>query len=285
MGKIVGITSYIIFVAFVTFIVSGYARANQTFTFLEEQKEIIYNSPNDLVIATLIANTQGQYDIYVKDNPVLVVMKDETLFSANVYFIPVLLYQDANNFQYEMIVLMTDYENTDPNAFVSEESLQINIQLTFESNPIGLSQTVFDESFIQLYDDSMHMYALDQRYFIHPEEDVRIQSILISYPTNMTDISVANFFNSDVYDDKNLLIPTDIDKDLIILNQDNLQLENVDQRTSWYKNEDLFDQFKSLNYMGYVYVGIELLIFIPITYLIFFRNNMKRLKKKKEELS
>ena len=285
MGKIVGITSYIIFVAFVTFIVSGYARANQTFTFLEEQKEIIYNSPNDLVIATLIANTQGQYDIYVKDNPVLVVMKDETLFSANVYFIPVLLYQDANNFQYEMIVLMTDYENTDPNAFVSEESLQINIQLTFESNPIGLSQTVFDESFIQLYDDSMHMYALDQRYFIHPEEDVRIQSILISYPTNMTDISVANFFNSDVYDDKNLLIPTDIDKDLIILNQDNLQLENVDQRTSWYKNEDLFDQFKSLNYMGYVYVGIELLIFIPITYLIFFSNNMKRLKKKKEELS
>ena len=285
MGKIVGITSYIIFVAFVTFIVSGYARANQTFTFLEEQKKVIYNNPKDLVIATLIANTQGQYDIYVKDNPVLVVMKDETLFSANIYFIPVLLYQDANNFQYEMIVLMTDYENKDLNAFVSEEALQINIKLTFELNPIGLSQTVFDESFIQLYDDSMHMYALDQRYFIHPEEDVRIQSMLISYPTNMTDVSIANFFNSEVYDDKNLQIPTDIDKDLIVLNQDNLQLEDVDQRTSWYNNEDLLNQFKSLNYMGFVYVGIELLVFIPITYLIFFRNNMKHLKKKKEELS
>ena len=285
MGKIVGITSYIIFVALVTFIVSGYARANQTFTFLDEQKENIYDNPNDLVIATLIANTQGQYDIYVKDSPVIVLNKEEAQFGANIYFIPVLLYQDANNFQYEMIVLMTDYENTDPNAFVSEEALQINIKLTFESNPRGLSQTVFDESFIQLYDDSMHMYALDQSYFIHPEEDVRIQSMLISYPTNLTDISIANFIHSEVYDDKNLQIPTDIDNDLIVLNQANLQLEEVDQRTSWYKNEDLLDQFKALNYMGYVYVGIELLIFIPITYLIFFRNNMKFLKKKKEELS
>lgn len=285
MGKIVGITSYIIFVSLVTFIVSGYARANQTFVFLEEQKETIYNQPKDLVIATLIANTQGQYDIYVKDTPVLIVMKEETLFNANVYFIPVLLYQDANNFQYEMIVLVTDYENIDPNAFVSEEALQVNIKLTFESNPIGLSQAVFDESLIQLYDDSLHMYALDQHYFIQTEHDVRIQSILISYPTNIADVSVANFIHSEVYSDKSLQIPSDIDGDLILLNQDNLQLEDVDQRTSWYQNEALLDQFKSLNYMGYVYVGIELLIFIPITYLIFFRKNMKLIRKKKKELS
>jgi len=71
MGKIFGITSYIILIAFITLIVAEYAKANQTVTFLEEQKALIGDELKDLITSTLIANTQGQFDFYVKNDPII----------------------------------------------------------------------------------------------------------------------------------------------------------------------------------------------------------------------
>ena len=283
MGKVFGISSYIILIAFITFIVAGYARANQTVTFLEEQKQHIYEEPKDLIIATLIANTQGQYDIYVQDEPVIFIEKDEPLYQYQLYIMSVLLYKNAQDYKYEVIILMTEYENTDVNAFVNDEALSLDITITFESNPNGLNQSVFNESFVQLYDDSMHMYALDQSYFLNTESEVRIQSIEINYPSLVSSVSLSRLIHRDVYTEKNINIPNVYDDDLIKFNETNLQLDQLEDRTSWYHNSQLTDGFLSLNYMGYLYIGIEFLIVIPITYIIFFRNNIKRLKHQKKE--
>lgn len=283
MGKIFGITSYVIFVGLVTFIVSGYARANQTVTFLEDLKENIYEDSKDLVSATLIANTQGEYHIYIQESPLIThsVNNENAQYHLEIY--SVLLYKNSSDYKYELIFIITQYENTDETAFVEEEALSLNIDITFESIPEGFTQSVFKESLIQLYDDSMHMYALDQQYVI--DDQVRIQRIDISYPTAVTDIVTTTMIHEDVYLDKNLEIPTNSVANLSILNIERLQLSNLSERAFLYTNDFIIDAFSDYTYMTYLYIGVELIIVLPITYFIFFHRNMQRTRKVKKEQS
>lgn len=283
MGKIFGITSYVIFVGLVTFIVSGYARANQTVTFLEDLKENIYEDSKDLVSATLIANTQGEYHIYIQESPLIThsVNNENAQYHLEIY--SVLLYKNSSDYKYELIFIITQYENTDETAFVEEEALSLNIDITFESIPEGFTQSVFKESLIQLYDDSMHMYALDQQYVI--DDQVRIQRIDISYPTAVTDIVTTTMIHEDVYLDKNLEIPTNSVANLSILNIERLQLSNLSERAFLYTNDFIIDAFSDYTYMTYLYIGVELIIVLPITYFIFFHRNMQRIRKVKKEQS
>lgn len=283
MGKIFGITSYVIFIGLVTFIVSGYARANQTVTFLEDLKENIYEDSKDLVSATLIANTQGEYHIYIQESPLIThsVNNENAQYHLEIY--SVLLYKNSSDYKYELIFIITQYENTDETAFVEEEALSLNIDITFESIPEGFTQSVFKESLIQLYDDSMHMYALDQQYVI--DDQVRIQRIDISYPTAVTDIVTTTMIHEDVYLDKNLEIPTNSVANLSILNIERLQLSNLSERAFLYTNDFIIDAFSDYTYMTYLYIGVELIIVLPITYFIFFHRNMQRTRKVKKEQS
>lgn len=283
MGKIFGITSYVIFIGLVTFIVSGYARANQTVTFLEDLKENIYEDSKDLVSATLIANTQGEYHIYIQESPLIThsVNNENAQYHLEIY--SVLLYKNSSDYKYELIFIITQYENTDETAFVEEEALSLNIDITFESIPEGFTQSVFKESLVQLYDDSMHMYALDQQYVI--DDQVRIQRIDISYPTAVTDVVTTTMIHEDVYLDKNLEIPTNSVANLSIFNIERLQLSNLSERAFLYTNDFIIDAFSDYTYMTYLYIGIEIIIVLPITYFIFFHRNMQRIRKVKKEQS
>jgi hypothetical protein len=282
MGKIFGITSYIIFIAFITFIIAGYAKANQTVTFLEKQEARIYDVPKDLITATLVANTQGQYDIFIKNEPIADLEISQTNVTYRLMMFSVLLYENDDNYHYEMIILVNDYQNIDPFAFISDDALALMVDVAFESNPEGFNQSVFQEQFVQLYDDSMHMYAIDQRYFINDTETTRIERIEIFYPTEGLEISTSKLINTDVYKDKNLSIPDDNQIDLNTLVKTNTQLDAIEDKETWYFNNELNVSFQSYNYFSYVYIGVEILIFIPITYFIFFHKNIKRMKTSKE---
>ena len=282
MGKIFGITSYIILIVFTTFIVAGYARANQTVTFLEEQKLQIYEEPKDLISATLIANTQGQFDIYIKNEPIIDVDISQPNYSYRLMIYAVLLYQSNHHYHYEIVILINDYENTDPFAFISEDALTLKIDIVFESNPEGFNQSVFREQLIQLYDDSMHMYSIDQRHFINETKITRIERVEILYPTEFIDVSSAKLINTSVYQDKNLTTPDLYQADLNNMEATNIQLESIADKDMWYVNRALNKTFQSYGYFSYLYIGIEVLIFIPITYFTFFHKNIKRIKKNKE---
>lgn len=279
MGKIFGITSYMILIAFITFIVAGYARANQTVTFLEEQELQIYEDSKDLITATLIANTQGQFDIYIKNDPIIDVEISERNYSYHLMIYPVLLYENNTNYHYEIVILINDYENTDPFAFISEDALTLKIDIAFESNPEGFNQSVFQEQFVQLYDDSMHMYSIDQRHFINEPKRTRIERIEVLYPIDGLDVSTSRLINTNVYKDKNLTIPDFYQADLNNMEATNIQLESIDDKDTWYVNSTLNTTFQSCNYFTYLYLGIEILLFIPITYFTFFHRNIKKMKK------
>jgi hypothetical protein len=282
MGKIFGITSYIILIAFITFIVAGYARANQTVTFLEEQEALIGNDSKDLITATLIANTQGQFDIYIKNDPIIDVEITQPNYTYQLRIFSVLLYESNMNHHYEMIVLINHYENTDPFAFISEDALTLKIDIAFESNPEGFNQSVFQEQFVQLYDDSMHMYAIDQRHFINETKKTRIERIEVFYPTEGIDVSTSKLINTDVYVDKSLSFPEFYQGDLKTIEESNIQLETINDKDTWYLNTELNTMFQSHAYLSYLYIGIEILIFIPVTYFTFFHKNVKRMKINKE---
>lgn len=282
MGKIFGITSYIILIAFITFIVAGYARANQTVTFLEEQEASIYDDSKDLITATLIANTQGQFDIYIKNDPTIDVEITQPNYAYQLMIFPVLLYENNSNYHYEMIILIRDYENTDSFAFFNDDALTLKIDIAFESNPEGFNQSVFQEQFVQLYDDSMHMYAIDQRHFINDTKTTRIERIEVFYPTEGFDVSTSKLINTDVYEDKSLSFPDFYQADLNTIEESNIQLETISDKETWYLNTELNAMFQSFNYLSYLYIGIEILIFIPITYFTFFHKNVKRMKTNKE---
>ena len=194
----------------------------------------------------------------------------------------VLLYENDDNYHYEMIILVNDYQNIDPFAFISDDALALMVDVAFESNPEGFNQSVFQEQFVQLYDDSMHMYAIDQGYFINDTGTTRIERIEIFYPTEGLEISTSKLINTDVYKDKNLRIPDDNQIDLNTLVKTNTQLDAIEDKETWYFNNELNVSFQSYNYFSYVYIGVEILIFIPITYFIFFHKNIKRMKTSKE---
>jgi hypothetical protein len=283
MGKIFGITSYILFIGLVTFIVSGYARANQTVTYLDDLKENIYDDSKDLVSATLIANTQGEYHIYIQESPLITHSVNHSNVSYDLEIYSVLLYKNSSDYKYELVFIVTQYENTDETAFVDEDALSLNIEITFETTPEGFTQSVFNESLIQLYDDSMHMYALDQRYVV--DNKARVQRIAISYPTTIDDVVTTTMIHEDVFVDKNLEIPPNNVADLSIVNIERLQLPNVSDRASLYSNDFIIEAFSDYTYMTYLYIGIEIIIVIPITYFIFFHKNMQRIRKVKKEQS
>ena len=283
MGKIFGITSYILFIGLVTFIVSGYARANQTVTFLDDLKENIYDDSKDLVSATLIANTQGEYHIYIQESPLITHSVNHSNVNYDLEIYSVLLYKNNSDYKYELIFIVTQYKNTDETAFVDEDALSLNIEITFETTPEGFTQSVFNESLIQLYDDSMHMYALDQRYVV--DNNARVQRIAISYPTTIDDVVTTTMIHEDVFVDKNLEIPPNNVADLSIFNIERLQLSNVSDRASLYTNDFIIEAFSEYTYMTYLYIGIEIIIVIPITYFIFFHKNMQRIRKVKKEQS
>lgn len=283
MGKIFGITSYIAFIGLVTFIVSGYARANQTVTFLDDLKENIYDDSKDLVSATLIANTQGEYHIYIQESPLIMHSINNENVSYDLEIYSVLLYKNSSDYTYELIFIITQYQNTDETAFVDEDALSLNIDITFETTPEGFTQSVFNESLIQLYDDSMHMYALDQQYIT--DDNARLQRIDISYPTSIGDVVTTTMIHEDVFQDKNLEIPSNNVADVSIFNIERLQLSNISERASLYTNEFIIDAFSDYNYMTYLYIGIEIIIVLPITYFIFFHKNMQRIRKVKKEQS
>jgi hypothetical protein len=283
MGKIFGITSYILFIGLVTFIVSGYARANQTVTYLDDLKEDIYDDSKDLVSATLIANTQGEYHIYIQESPLITHSVNHSNVNYDLEIYSVLLYKNNSDYKYELIFIVTQYKNTDETAFVDEDALSLNIEITFETTPEGFTQSVFNESLIQLYDDSMHMYALDQRYVV--DNNARVQRIAISYPTTIDDVVTTTMIHEDVFVDKNLEIPPNNVADLSIFNIERLQLSNVSDRASLYTNDFIIEAFSEYTYMTYLYIGIEIIIVIPITYFIFFHKNMQRIRKVKKEQS
>ena len=283
MGKIFGITSYILFIGLVTFIVSVYARANQTVMFLDDLKEDIYDDSKDLVSATLIANTQGEYHIYIQESPLITHSVSNENVSYDLEIFSVLLYKNSSDYKYELIFIITQYQNTDETAFVDEDALSLNIDITFETTPEGFTQSVFNESLIQLYDDSMHMYALDQQYVT--DDNARLQRIDISYSTSIDDVVTTTMIHEDVYLDKNLEIPTNNVADVSIFNIERLQLSNVSERASLYTNEFIIDAYSDYSYMTYLYIGIEIIIVLPITYFIFFHKNMQRIRKVKKEQS
>jgi hypothetical protein len=195
----------------------------------------------------------------------------------------VLLYKNNSDYKYELIFIVTQYKNTDETAFVDEDALSLNIEITFETTPEGFTQSVFNESLIQLYDDSMHMYALDQRYVV--DNNARVQRIAISYPTTIDDVVTTTMIHEDVFVDKNLEIPPNNVADLSIFNIERLQLSNVSDRASLYTNDFIIEAFSEYTYMTYLYIGIEIIIVIPITYFIFFHKNMQRIRKVKKEQS
>ena len=283
MGKIFGITSYILFIGLITFIVSGYARANQTVMFLDDLKEDIYDDSKDLVSATLIANTQGEYHIYIQESPLIThsVSNENVSYDLEIY--SVLLYKNSSDYKYELIFILTQYQNTDETAFIDEDALTLKVDIIFESAPEGFTQSVFNESLIQLYDDSMHTYALDQQYVV--DDQARIQRIDISYPTSIEDVVLTTMIHEDVYLDKNLEIPENSVANLSMFNVERLQLPNVSDRTSLYTNEFIIDAFSDYTYMTYLYIGVEIIIVLPITYFIFFHRNIQRIRKIKKEQS
>jgi hypothetical protein len=281
MGKVIGISSYIIFIAFVTFIVAGYARANQTVTFLENQETKIYNSPKDLIIATLIANSQGQYDIYIKEEPIMFIQKNEPNYSYEFFMMPVLLYESDQKYQYELVMLITQYENRDASAFMNNEALNLDSTITFEKNLESLSQNIFNEQWIQLYDDSMHMYAISQDYFLNVENDNLIERMDVRYKTTITNVIILTLIHTEAYQDKEIPLPSLYDGDLRYINLSQLQLSSLNDKDTWYQNRSLLNEFHSYQYMTILYLGIEILIIIPITYFIFFHKQLKKLRNHK----
>jgi hypothetical protein len=194
---------------------------------------------------------------------------------------PVLLYESDQKYQYELVMLITQYENRDASAFMNNEALNLDSTITFEKNLESLSQNIFNEQWIQLYDDSMHMYAISQDYFLNVENDNLIERMDVRYKTTITNVIILTLIHTEAYQDKEIPLPSLYDGDLRYINLSQLQLSSLNDKDTWYQNRSLLNEFHSYQYMTILYLGIEILIIIPITYFIFFHKQLKKLRNHK----
>jgi len=283
---------YIMLISSVTYIVASFSEAAKTNDFLAEREDILMSDHRALIQASVIANNHNSTDAYVLSEPLYQEMFDNDFFHLEVSIYPLVEFKDdkAHN---SVAILLTDIKITDPDAILDENDYHfIKAYLTFDKNiKIGeTNQNVFIESMTTLYDNSARLIIINQDLLVSNGEPVEFEVIKFTYEINMEiDETLVMLYNEDLTvqygSDK---FDESFNRDISNVSSTNLDLLGQCSLSSFktcqsiYYNSNLLHEFLSYNHYYLRYIGIEILIVIPITYLLFFHQYVKKIIKNKK---
>jgi hypothetical protein len=270
--KITNIILYSLFLGIVTFFVSGYGQANRTFVFLSEVETKAKENIHDLIVATMIANTQNQYDLYVSNEPLIETYVSLSDVSMLFSIYSVLSYDTRDKYQFDYVILITDYNNQDVSQKLLEDRGVLHVVLKLESVIPSLQIHTISSTMVGLYDDTMYMMILNQSYLNEFNEFNEVQSISVQYENELGQTTILTI------QDENEL--TKLQKELA---QD--KTFNITRCGEWYYNEALHEIFESLNWVQIRPLVYELFVVIPMTYWLFLHKKLKQLRRLRKDPS
>ncbi|MBN2268697.1 MAG: hypothetical protein V3569_05465 [Acholeplasmataceae bacterium] len=283
---------YIMLISTVTYIVASFSEAAKANDFLAEREDILMSDHRALIQASVIANNHNSTDAYVLAEPLYQEIFNNEFFNLEVSIYPLVEFKDdkAHN---SVAILLSDIKITDPDAILDENDYHfIKAYLTFDKNiKIGeTSKNVFIESMTTLYDNSARLIIINQDLLVSNGEPVEFEVIKFTYEIDMEiDETLVMLYNEDLTaqygSDK---FDESFNRDISNVSSTNLDLLEQCSLSSFkscesiYYNSNLLHEFLSYNHYYLRYIGIEILIVIPITYLLFFHQYVKKVIKNKK---
>ena len=150
------ILGYIALVALGSFFLATYVEAARISDFLLNQKTEIENDEKRLILASAIANTFAEDEVFVKAEPLLTfnVVTNEITMDVAFY---ALGYIKEDSIDYSIAIFVNDVSVND--QVISQfngDDLVVSIQFNqpVQTRPNGLAQSNFEESLMSLYSDA-----------------------------------------------------------------------------------------------------------------------------------
>lgn len=284
---------YIMLISTVTYIVASFSEAAKANEFLSDREEVLMSDDHALIQATVIANNHNSTDAYVLLEPLYHEIFSNSFFHLEVSIYPLVEFKN-NKAHNSIAILVKNIQITDSDAILDDNGYHIiQAYLTFDKNlSVGESnQNVFVEYMTTLYDDSARLMIINQDLLVANGQKVEFEVIKFTYEIDMgIDETLVMLYNEDLTvrfgSDK---FNETFNRDISNVSSSNLnllehcRLDSYQTCDSIYYNQALLKEFLSYNYYYLRYIGIEILILIPITYLLFFHKHVRRMLKDKKE--
>ena len=283
---------YMIFIGAITVLVATFSQASKVVNFLKDNEDLLMSDDRAMISATVIANNRDGTDVYVLSNPLYSETFENNNMKASISIYPLVEFKNdkANN---SIAILIKDLEISDVTAFRNDDDYHIiHADITFDRDLTINNKNIrsFNEFMVPLFDNTGRIIVIKEDLLKTPTGQAEFLYITFSYQVgdqlSQTFVSLANSSLSTT-------IPSDLfdetfNRDILEVTASNMDilktygLESFHQNTDIYYNAQLILEFNRYNVYYIRYIGIELLIVLPLTYLFFFHKHVKRMIRQRK---
>ena len=252
-----------------TILIVTFSQASKTVDFLNQQKEYLINSPQALMAATVVAQSQGELDSYVVNNALL----DETYVTGDISMRLEIFAITAFNEDRQIdkfAFYLTNVLIEDNLAIKDNQgNLSIFMNLTLNQSITSSTELTYRIPFVSVYDVQSYLIFFEySQWQSSLETPLLFESISIEYEVENGLLNSTLFIPNSTFESFQLQ-----DYQPSILYQNNyLTSEDI------FYDGNLMLQFKSFWYYDIYFLGGEIIILAGLFWFIFIFPLQKKSK-------
>ena len=252
-----------------TILIVTFSQASKTVDFLNQQKEYLINSPQALMAATVVAQSQGELDAYVVNNALL----DETYVTGDISMRLEIFAITAFNEDRQIdkfAFYLTNVLIEDNLAIKDNQgNLSIFMNLTLNQSITSSTELTYRIPFVSVYDVQSYLIFFEySQWQSSLETPLLFESISIEYEVENGLLNSTLFIPNSTFESFQLQ-----DYQPSILYQNNyLTSEDI------FYDGNLMLQFKSFWYYDIYFLGGEIIILAGLFWFIFIFPLQKKSK-------
>ncbi len=268
-SSFIKISIFFIFSILITIPTITFSQASKTVDFLNQEKEYLNNSPQALMAATVVAQSQGELDAYVVNNALL----DETYVTGDISMRLEIFAITAFNEDRQIdkfAFYLTNVLIEDNLAIKDNQgNLSIFMNLTLNQSITSSTELTYRIPFVSVYDVQSYLIFFEySQWQSSLETPLLFESISIEYEVENGLLNSTLFIPNSTFESFQL---QDYQPSIVYQN-------------NYLTNEDIFYdanlmlQFKSFWYYDIYFVGGELIILAGLFWFIFIFPLQKKSK-------
>lgn len=268
-SSFIKISIFFIFSILITIPTITFSQASKTVDFLNQEKEYLNNSPQALMAATVVAQSQGELDAYVVNNALL----DETYVTGDISMRLEIFAITAFNEDRQIdkfAFYLTNVLIEDNLAIKDNQgNLSIFMNLTLNQSITSSTELTYRIPFVSVYDVQSYLIFFEySQWQSSLETPLLFESISIEYEVENGLLNSTLFIPNSTFESFQL---QDYQPSIVYQN-------------NYLTNEDIFYdanlmlQFKSFWYYDIYFIGGELIILAGLFWFIFIFPLQKKSK-------
>ncbi len=268
-SSFIKISIFFIFSILITIPTITFSQASKTVDFLNQEKEYLNNSPQALMAATVVAQSQGELDAYVVNNALL----DETYVTGDISMRLEIFAITAFNEDRQIdkfAFYLTNVLIEDNLAIKDNQgNLSIFMNLTLNQSITSSTELTYRIPFVSVYDVQSYLIFFEySQWQSSLETPLLFESISIEYEVENGQLNSTLFIPNSTFESFQL---QDYQPSIVYQN-------------NYLTNEDIFYdanlmlQFKSFWYYDIYFLGGELTILAGLFWFIFIFPLQKKSK-------